>query len=91
MAKSKQIKEMLLLSFIHGFITEQEFGMIHKAYQTKNLIFLHRDYDRSTLDNIEEAEIFAEFRVRKRDIETLAPGAARVIHLLPAHKDFVWC
>ena len=71
MAKSKQI-EMLLLSFIHCFITEQEFGMIYEAYQTKNLIFPHRDYNHSTLDNIGEAEIFAVFRVRKRDIETLA-------------------
>ena len=63
---------MLLLSFIQGFITEQEFGELDEAYQTKNLIFPHRDYDRFNLDNLEEAEIFAEFRVRKRDIEPLA-------------------
>lgn len=72
MANRKQIEEMLLLSYIHGFISEQEFGVMYEAYQTKNLIFPHRDYDRFNLDNIEETEIFAEFRVRKRDIERLA-------------------
>ena len=72
MANRKQIEEMLLLSFIHGFITEQELGVLYEAYQTKNLIFPHRYYDRFNLDNLEEAEMFAEFRVRKRDIERLA-------------------
>lgn len=60
------------MSFVHGFITEEEFGVIYEAYQTKNLIFPHRDYDRFSLDNLEESEIYAEFRVRKRDIERLA-------------------
>ena len=32
LANSKQIEEMLLLSFIHGFITEQEFGVLYEAY-----------------------------------------------------------
>ena len=72
MASRKQVEEMLLLSFIHGFISEEEFGVLHEALQTKNPIFPHSDYERFTLDTLEESEIFAEFRVRKRDIERLA-------------------
>ena len=72
MASRKQVEEMLLLSFIHGFISEEEFGVLHEALQTKNPIFPNSDYERFTLDTLEESEIFAEFRVRKRDIERLA-------------------
>ena len=72
MASRKQVEEMLLLSFIHGFISEEEFGVLYEALQTKNPIFPHSDYERFTLDTLEESEIFAEFRVRKRDIERLA-------------------
>ena len=72
MASCKQVEEMLLLSFIHGFISEEEFGVLHEALQTKNPIFRHSHYERFTLDTLEESEIFAEFRVRKRDIERLA-------------------
>ena len=57
---------MLLLSFIHGFISEEEFGVLHEALNTKNPIFPHSDYASFTLDTLEESEIFAEFRVRKR-------------------------
>ena len=43
MASRKQVEEMLLLSFIHGFISEEEFGVLHEALQTKNLIFPQSD------------------------------------------------
>ena len=98
MASGKQVEEMLLLSFIHGFIPEEEFGVLHEALQTKNPIFPHSDYERFTLDTLEKSEIFAEFRVRKRDIEWLADALGlpesfdchqrtRAVRL----KDSVWC
>ena len=71
MASGKQVEEMFLF-FIHGFISEEEFGVLHGALQTKNPIFPHSDYRRFTLNPLEESEIFAEFRGRKRDIESLA-------------------
>ena len=81
-ASRKQVEEMLLLSFIHGFISEEEFGVLHEALNTKNPIFPHSDYARFTLDTLEESEIFAEFRVRKR-----CSGASRVIRLSPEDKS----
>ena len=51
MASRKQVEEMLLLSFIHGFISEEEFGVLHEALQTKNPIFPHSDYERSGAPN----------------------------------------
>lgn len=41
MASRKQV-EMLLLFFILGFITEEKFGVLHKALQTKNPIIPHK-------------------------------------------------
>ena len=81
MASRKQV-EMLLLSFIHDFISEQEFGVLHEALQTKNPIFPHSDYERFTLDTLEESEIFAEFRVGKR-----CSRASRVIRPSPEDKS----
>ena len=61
MANCKQIKGMLHFSFIYGFLTEQEFGVLYEAHKIKNIIFSQRDYDCFSLDNLEEAEIFPEF------------------------------
>ena len=41
MASRKQVEEMLLLSFIHGFISEEEFGVLHEVLQTKTLDMKH--------------------------------------------------
>ena len=81
MASRKQV-EMLLLSFIHDFISEEEFGVLHEALQTKNPIFLHSDYARFTLDTLEESEIFAEFRVGKR-----CSGASSILCPSPEDKS----
>ena len=73
MASRRQIEEMLLLSLENRFITEEEFCYLYEVYgQTKNPIFPHGEYDRFYFDRLDEAEVYAEFRVRKRDIERLA-------------------
>ena len=41
MASRKQVEEMLLLSFIHVFISEEEFGVLHEVLQTKTLDMKH--------------------------------------------------
>ena len=41
MASRKQVGEMLLLSFIHVFISEEEFGVLHEVLQTKTLDMKH--------------------------------------------------
>lgn len=72
MASRRQIEEILILSLENNFITEQEFGVLYEANHSKNPIFPHGDYDRFDLDHLDEAEVFAEFRVQKWDIERLA-------------------
>ena len=72
MASRRNIEEMLLVSFLHGFITEEEFGVLYEANLSKNPPFPHGDYDRFSLENLDETEIYAEFRVRKMDIGRLA-------------------
>lgn len=50
----------------------QEFGELYEVYQTKNPIFLHGDYDHFDLDHLDKGEVYAKFRVQKKDIERLA-------------------
>ena len=63
---------MLLLSLSHRFILEEEFILLHEASFSKNPSFPHCEYNRFDLDTMDEAECFAEFRVRKMDIPRLA-------------------
>ena len=69
---SEMLEEILLQSYLCGFITTEEFGVLYEIYHSKNLIFPHGDYDRFDLDSFHETETIAEFRVRKRDIQRLA-------------------
>ena len=41
MATRKQVEEMLLLSFILVFISEEEFGVLHEVLQTKTVDMKH--------------------------------------------------
>ena len=43
----------------------------------KNPIFPHGDYDHFALDNFDEAEIYAEFRIQKTDTECLGNALVR--------------
>jgi len=55
---------MLLLSYAHHFISEEEFVLLYDASFSKNPVFPHGNYDRFDLDAMDETECLHEFRVR---------------------------
>ena len=72
MPSFRKIREMLLLSYDSKIITDEEFLVLWETYQSKNPEFPYDLYERFDIQNIDEAECLAEFRVRKQDIPVLA-------------------
>ena len=63
---------MALMSHIQGLITDEELLLLLDLNTAKNPEFSYDIYDRFDLDEIDEAECKAEFRIEKRDICLLA-------------------
>ena len=53
-------------------ITDEDFIILHELFSSRNPDFAYDSYDRFDLDNMNDDECKAEFRVRKRDLPTLA-------------------
>ena len=66
----KNVRELLLLSYvINNVVSDREF-VLYDAYQSKNPDFNYQQYDQFNLDNIDSAECKAEFRIERADIPT---------------------
>ena len=70
---------MALMSHIQGLFTDEELLLLLDLNTVKNPEFSYDIYDRFDLDEIDEAECKAEFRIEKRDIRLLADA-----HGMPA-------
>ncbi|XP_068738581.1 uncharacterized protein [Montipora capricornis] len=71
MPSFREIRDLLLLSHGSNFISEEEFLVLYEEYQPANLIFPHSSYGDFHFDDMEDDECLAEFRVEKKDLETL--------------------
>ena len=67
MSSFHEVQEQLLLSYEDGILDEDEFLLLHEQFMPKNPNFSHEEYDRSSLDKMNDAECLAEFRFRKND------------------------
>ena len=65
------VRDMLLISYHQGTISEVELLILLEEYTLKNPAFLYDVYDRFDLESMEEPECKYEFRVEKRDIPLL--------------------
>ena len=65
---------MLLLAYDGKVISDhdEEFLVLWESCRSKNPDFSHSSYARFDLENIDETECLAEFRVQKQDIPVLA-------------------
>ena len=72
MSSLKEARDMALMSHIQGLITDEELLLLLDLNAAKNPEFSYDIYDRFDLDEIDEAECKAEFRIEKRDIPLLA-------------------
>ena len=71
MATFKECRDWLLLLYADNCISDEEFILLYDSFQSTNPDFNYEQYPAFQLDNIEEAECKAEFRVEKRDLPRL--------------------
>jgi len=70
MVSFHELQQLLLLSHDNGFLNDEELLLLYDEFQPKNPNFLHTG-ERLNLDEMNDAECFAEFRVHKRHLERL--------------------
>ena len=49
----KNVRELLLLSYVNNVVSDREFVLLYDAYQSKNPDFNYQQYDPFNLDNID--------------------------------------
>lgn len=57
----------MVLSYEQGLISDEEFLVLYGSYKPKNLHLPYNRYESFDLDEMEDDECVAEFRVRKGD------------------------
>ena len=72
MASFKEFRQILLLYYDVDLITDEDFIILYELFSSRNPDFAYDSYDRFILDNMNDDECKAEFRVRKRYLPTLA-------------------
>lgn len=72
MASFRTACEMLLLARDQDIINDEELLLLYDVNSSNNLQLIHTNYEQFDVINKEEAECFAEFRVKKRDLPLLA-------------------
>lgn len=72
MSSFRDARDLILLSYDEGILSDNEFLLLFNSYQSNNLDFPYDSYAEFDLDEMEEDECISEFRVKKRDIPLLA-------------------
>ena len=67
-----ELQELLFLSHNHGAIDDEELLLLYEEFLPKNPDFSYENYDRLDLNDMNDSECLAEFRVKKRDLPILA-------------------
>ena len=73
MASLRKTREMIVIAYAEGLLTDEEFMFLYETNQPVNLELPYYEYEEFNFDeNISEAECKAEFRFERGDIERLA-------------------
>ncbi|KAK3742549.1 hypothetical protein QZH41_017039 [Actinostola sp. cb2023] len=72
MASFKSIRNLLLLGHDDGLINDEEFLLLFDEYQSRNPEFPYDSYSSFDLEELDESECLAEFRMKRRDINILS-------------------
>ena len=72
MASFKGTRDFILLSYGMGFLSDDEFLLLHPNFISQNLDLPYDFYPPFNLDELSEDECLAEFRFKKADIPVLA-------------------
>ena len=68
----KKARELLLHAYDDKMISDDEFVLLYDANKSTNLDLPYETYEEFELEDMEDDECFAEFRVRKRDLPLLS-------------------
>ena len=71
MSSFRDFRELLVLSYDSKLISDTEFCFLYEYFMSKNPDFCYDTYPAFSLDDVEEAECKAEFRVLKQDLPRL--------------------
>ena len=88
MASFKVFRQTLLYYDV-DLITDENFIILYELFSSRNPDFAHDSYDRFDLDNINDGECKAEFRVRKRDLPTPAQALRIPPSFQPSQRSVV--
>ena len=77
MSGFKALRDMLLISYDQGYISEDELLILLVEYSSKNPCFSYNEHERFDINYVKEPECKYNFRFEKRDIPLLAD----VLHL----------
>lgn len=72
MTSFKEFRQTLLLYHDANLISDEDFIIFYELFSSQNPDFAYDSYNRFDLEEMNEDECNAEFRVRKRDLPTLA-------------------
>ena len=68
MSSFRDFQELCVLSYCNKFISDTEFCLLYDHFTSKNPDFSYDTYPPFSLEDVEEAECKAEFRVLKHDL-----------------------
>ena len=60
------MRELLLVAYDSEIINDEEFLVLFENYRSRNPQFPYNSYPRFELENMQDDECLAEFRVKKR-------------------------
>ena len=72
MSSFKEVRELLLVAYDSDMINDEEFLVLCENYRSKTPEFSFNSYARFELENMQDDECLAEFRVKKADVRVLA-------------------
>ena len=72
MGSFKEFRQTVLLYYDVDLVTDEDFIILYELFSSRSPDFAYDSYDRFVLDNMNDDEFKAEFRVRQRDLPTLA-------------------
>lgn len=81
MSSFSEMRNLLVLLYDNESITDEEFLILYESYWSKNPDFPYSLYPRFDLEQMEESECLAEFRVKKQDIPVLANVLQLPVHI----------
>ena len=72
MVSFHKLQELFLFSHAQGILDDEELLLLYEEYLAKNPDFSYENFERFSLDDINDAECLGEFRFRKPDLPLLA-------------------